>query len=90
MHFAKYLIDYDLAINNGNWQWVASVGADAQPYFRTFNAYINDKELLDVIKEYLTDNEILYEPSKEEINAYKIRTKNNISLYAKIAASMKD
>lgn len=89
-HFAKYLIDYDLAINNGNWQWVASVGADAQPYFRTFNAYINDKELLDVIKEYLTDNEILYEPSKEEINAYKIRTKKNISLYAKIAASMKD
>ena len=31
------LIDYDLASNNGGWQWAASTGCDAQPYFRMFN-----------------------------------------------------
>jgi len=36
-HFAKKLLDYDLASNNGNWQWAASTGCDAQPYFRIFN-----------------------------------------------------
>lgn len=36
-HFAHYLMDYDLASNNGGWQWAASTGTDAQPYFRVFN-----------------------------------------------------
>jgi deoxyribodipyrimidine photo-lyase len=36
-HFAEQLNDYDLAANNGNWQWAASTGCDAQPYFRIFN-----------------------------------------------------
>ena len=36
-HFARKLIDYDLAANNGGWQWAASTGCDAQPYFRIFN-----------------------------------------------------
>jgi deoxyribodipyrimidine photo-lyase len=36
-HFADRLIDYDLAANNGGWQWAASTGCDAQPYFRIFN-----------------------------------------------------
>lgn len=35
--FAEKLIDYDLASNNGGWQWAASTGCDAQPYFRIFN-----------------------------------------------------
>ncbi len=35
--FARELIDYDLAANNGGWQWAASTGCDAQPYFRIFN-----------------------------------------------------
>ena len=35
--FARQLIDYDLAANNGGWQWAASSGCDAQPYFRIFN-----------------------------------------------------
>jgi deoxyribodipyrimidine photo-lyase len=35
--FARHLNDYDLAANNGNWQWAASTGCDAQPYFRIFN-----------------------------------------------------
>jgi len=36
-YFASKLLDYDLASNNGNWQWAASTGCDAQPYFRIFN-----------------------------------------------------
>ena len=36
-HFMRSLIDGDLASNNGGWQWSASVGTDAQPYFRVFN-----------------------------------------------------
>jgi deoxyribodipyrimidine photo-lyase len=37
--FAEHLVDYDPAVNNGNWQWSASTGADAQPYFRIFNPW---------------------------------------------------
>jgi deoxyribodipyrimidine photo-lyase len=36
-YFAERLLDYDLAANNGGWQWAASSGCDAQPYFRIFN-----------------------------------------------------
>lgn len=36
-YFAQQLLDYDLASNNGNWQWVAGCGCDAAPYFRVFN-----------------------------------------------------
>jgi deoxyribodipyrimidine photo-lyase len=36
-YFARHLIDFDLAANNGGWQWAASTGCDAQPYFRIFN-----------------------------------------------------
>lgn len=36
-HYMKYLTDGDWAVNNGNWQWSAGCGCDAQPYFRVFN-----------------------------------------------------
>ena len=36
-YFAAKLLDYDLAANNGNWQWAAGCGCDAAPYFRVFN-----------------------------------------------------
>ena len=36
-YFAEKLLDYDLASNIGNWQWVAGSGCDAAPYFRVFN-----------------------------------------------------
>jgi len=36
-YFAQHLNDFDLAANNGGWQWAASSGCDAQPYFRIFN-----------------------------------------------------
>jgi deoxyribodipyrimidine photo-lyase len=36
-YFAEKLLDFDLAANNGGWQWASSSGCDAQPYFRIFN-----------------------------------------------------
>ncbi len=36
-YFADHLIDFELASNNGGWQWASSSGCDAQPYFRIFN-----------------------------------------------------
>ena len=36
-YFAEKLLDYELASNNGGWQWAAGTGTDAQPYFRVFN-----------------------------------------------------
>jgi deoxyribodipyrimidine photo-lyase len=45
-YFAQMLVDYDPAVNNGNWQWAASTGCDAQPYFRIFNPW-NQQEKFD-------------------------------------------
>ena len=42
--FAKKLLDFDLASNNGNWQWAAGTGCDAAPYFRIFNPDIQIKK----------------------------------------------
>jgi deoxyribodipyrimidine photo-lyase len=36
-YFAEQLIDFDFSANNGGWQWAASTGCDAQPWFRIFN-----------------------------------------------------
>ena len=43
-YFACKLTEYDPAVNNGNWQWSASTGADAQPYFRVFNSWLQQKK----------------------------------------------
>ena len=55
-YFALHLNDFDLAANNGGWQWASSSGCDAQPYFRIFNP-INQSEKFDpqgkFIKRYL-------------------------------------
>ena len=48
-YFAKKLLDYDLAANNGGWQWAVGSGCDAAPYFRIFNPRLQmekfDKQL---------------------------------------------
>ncbi len=55
-YFAQRLNDFDLAANNGGWQWAASSGCDAQPYFRIFNP-VTQSEKFDpsgaFIKRYL-------------------------------------
>lgn len=57
-YFAKHLNDFDLAANNGGWQWASSSGCDAQPYFRIFNP-ITQSEKFDAqgkfIRKYLPE-----------------------------------
>jgi deoxyribodipyrimidine photo-lyase len=43
-YFAKKLLDFDLAANNGGWQWAASSGCDAAPYFRVFNPQLQTEK----------------------------------------------
>jgi len=51
-YFAKKLLDFDLAANNGGWQWSASTGCDAAPYFRVFNP-VNQQLKFDPDFEYI-------------------------------------
>lgn len=51
-YFAQKLDDYDLAANNGNWQWAAGTGCDGAPYFRVFNPY-TQTERFDKNHEYI-------------------------------------
>lgn len=43
-YFASKLVDYDPCVNNGNWQWSASTGADSQPFFRIFNPWLQQRK----------------------------------------------
>lgn len=51
-YFAQKLIDFELASNNGGWQWAAGSGCDAAPYFRIFNPYEQQKKF-DANNEYI-------------------------------------
>lgn len=64
--FAQHLMDYELASNNGGWQWSASTGTDAQPYFRVFNPVLQSKKFDaegDYIRHYVP--ELANVPSKD-------------------------
>lgn len=64
-YFAKKLLDYDLAANNGNWQWAAGTGCDAAPYFRVFNPTEQLKKFdsdLKYIKRWIPEFESLSYP----------------------------
>jgi len=50
--FAQHLMDYELASNVGGWQWSASCGTDAQPYFRVFNPMLQSQKF-DALGEYI-------------------------------------
>jgi len=51
-YFAQHLIDFDLAANNGGWQWASSSGCDAQPYFRIFNP-VSQSEKFDPLGKFI-------------------------------------
>lgn len=59
-YFAEKLLDFDLASNNGNWQWAAGTGCDSAPYFRVFNPTLQQERFdknLDYIKRWIPDFE---------------------------------
>jgi deoxyribodipyrimidine photo-lyase len=51
-YFARKLLDYEMASNNGSWQWIAGSGCDAAPYFRVFNPDAQAAKF-DKAKEYI-------------------------------------
>jgi len=64
-YFGKKLLDYDLASNNGGWQWAAGTGCDAAPYFRVFNPYLQTKKFdpdLKYIRKWVPELEELTYP----------------------------
>jgi deoxyribodipyrimidine photo-lyase len=74
-YFAEKLIDYELASNNGNWQWAAGCGCDATPYFRIFSPSAQTKKFdpqLQYIKTWIKDYSPGYiEPIVEHESARK-------------------
>lgn len=59
-YFAEKLLDYELASNNGNWQWAAGCGCDAAPYFRIFNPKTQMEKFdptLEYIKKWIPEYE---------------------------------
>ena len=78
-YFAQKLIDYDPAVNNGNWQWAASTGCDAQPYFRIFNPWTQQKKFDSdsvYIKKWIPE---LKKLSTKEINSLDQKWPENLS-----------
>lgn len=64
-YFAEKLLDYDLAANNGGWQWSAGTGCDAAPYFRIFNPYLQTKKFdaeLEYVRRWVPEFEELSYP----------------------------
>lgn len=63
-YFAQKLLDFDLAANNGGWQWAASSGCDAAPYFRVFNPTLQTQKFdpqLKYIRQWVPEFESLTE-----------------------------
>jgi len=76
-YFAQNLIDYDPSVNNGNWQWVASTGCDAQPYFRIFNPWLQQKKF-DPHCEYIKQ----WVPELHAVDSKIIHTWNHSQYYS--------
>ena len=85
-YFAENLLDFDLSSNNGGWQWSASTGCDAQPYFRVFNPESQSMKF-DPSGTFIKKHcpELAYCDEKEIHAPYNFQTKlfHNISDYPK-------
>ena len=82
-YFAKKLLDYDLAANNGGWQWAAGSGCDAAPYFRIFNPYLQTKKFdpeLKYIRKWVPEFEELTYP--QPIVDHEFARKRCLQIYA--------
>jgi deoxyribodipyrimidine photo-lyase len=73
-HFREKLVDHDTANDNGGWQWAASTGTDAQPYFRIFNP-MTQGERYDPDAEYIKT----YVPELRDVPADQIHQWHELS-----------
>ena len=87
-YFAAKLLDFDLAANNGGWQWAAGSGCDAAPYFRVFNPYLQTKKFdpdLTYIKKWVPDYAELTYP--RPVVDHEFARKRCLEVYAKALKS---
>ena len=82
-YFAEKLLDYELASNNGNWQWAAGTGCDSAPYFRIFNPESQLKKFdpdLNYIKTWIENFTADY---KEPVVEHKFARARALEVYKK-------
>lgn len=83
-YFAQKLLDFELASNNGGWQWAAGSGCDAAPYFRVFNPDLQTKKFdpeLKFIRKWVPEFDSLDYP--QPIVEHKAARKRAIDTYKK-------
>ena len=78
-YFASKLVDYDPSSNNGGWQWAASTGADAQPYFRIFNPWLQQKKF-DPEAKYIKE----WVPELGNLSAAEIHSLENSDMFSNL------
>lgn len=83
-YFAQKLLDFDLAANNGGWQWAAGSGCDAAPYFRIFNPYLQTQKFdpeLTYIKRWVPEFQEFNYP--QPIVVHEFARKRCLEVYGK-------
>ncbi|NLU92896.1 cryptochrome/photolyase family protein [Chitinophaga sp. Ak27] len=83
-YFAAKLLDYDLAANNGGWQWAAGSGCDAAPYFRVFNPTLQTQKFdkdLQYIRKWVPEFEAL--TYVKPIVSHEVARKRALEVYGK-------
>jgi deoxyribodipyrimidine photo-lyase len=83
-YFAQKLLDFDLAANNGGWQWAAGSGCDAAPYFRVFNPYLQTQKFdpkLEYVKKWVPEFQEFNYP--KPIVVHEEARKRCLEVYAK-------
>ncbi|TAH11670.1 MAG: deoxyribodipyrimidine photo-lyase [Sphingobacteriia bacterium] len=83
-YFAQKLLDFDLAANNGGWQWASGSGCDAAPYFRVFNPYLQTEKFdpsFTYIKKWVPEFQELTYP--KPIVVHEVARKRVLEVYAK-------
>ena len=89
-YFATQLTDYDVSVNNGNWQWVSGSGADSQPYFRIFNPWLQSKkfdENCKYIKKWVPE---LSEVKNNDIHKWDLKYTSYKKVYIKPIVNYKE
>ncbi|MFN8243975.1 MAG: deoxyribodipyrimidine photo-lyase [Ferruginibacter sp.] len=84
-YFAQKLLDFDLAANNGGWQWAAGSGCDAAPYFRIFNPYLQTQKFdgrLEYIRKWVPELDSFEYPAP--MVEHELARKRCLEAYGKV------